>query len=180
MAHSMGNHALAAGLQATLGTAPGQYDPAGQAPIFDRVLLIAADEDADALSRPDKLAPLLGLAERVYVYYNEQDVPLSTVSRAIHCTARLGLSGPPDKPAFRGRNVVFVNCSAANPEDLDHPTDLQRHQYYRLIPEVRDDLCGVMCCGGDAALPNRSFVSALNYWRLDVAAMAPAPGPFFP
>jgi hypothetical protein len=37
-----------------------------------------------------------------------------------------------------------------------------------------------MCCGGDAALPNRSFVSALNYWRLDVAAMAPAPGPFFP
>jgi esterase/lipase superfamily enzyme len=180
MAHSMGNHALAAGLQATLGTAPGQYDPAGQVPIFDRVLLIAADEDADALSRPDKLAPLLGLAERVYVYYNEQDVPLSTVSRAIHCTARLGLSGPPDKPAFRGRNVVFVNCSAANPEDLDHPTDLQRHQYYRLIPEVRDDLCGVMCCGGDAALPNRSFVSALNYWRLDVAAMAPAPGPFFP
>jgi esterase/lipase superfamily enzyme len=180
MAHSMGNHALAAGLQATLGTAPGQYDPTGQEPIFDRALLIAADEDADALSRPEKLAPLLALAGHIYVYYNEQDVPLSTVSRIIHRTARLGISGPPDKPAFSGRNVSFVNCSAANPEDLDNPADLQRHQYYRLIPEVRDDLCGVMCCGDDTKLPNRRFARDLNYWRLDVAAAEPALGPFFP
>lgn len=180
MAHSMGNHALAAGLQATLGTAPGQYDPTGQAPVFDRALLIAADEDADALSRPEKLAPLLSLSAQVYVYYNEQDVPLSTISRVIHHTARLGISGPPDKPAFRGRNITFVNCSAANPEDLDNPADLQRHQYYRLIPEVRDDLCGVMCCGGDTELPNRSYVRERNYWRLDVTAVTPPPGPFFP
>jgi esterase/lipase superfamily enzyme len=178
MAHSMGNHALASGLGATIGSAPGQF-PLEGAPLFDRVLLVAADEDNDALSRPERLAPLRQLAERTYVYYNNQDLPLSTVSRILHGTSRLGVNGPPDKGSFRGLNYTFINCSAANPGTNDDPTDPQGHQYYRLVPEVRDDICGVFSGGADETLPNRTLREGENYYRLDCKP-SERPERFFP
>lgn len=166
LAHSMGNHALASGLAATIGSAPGQYQPDGT-PLFDRVILAAADEDSDALSRVDRLASLQQLAERVYVYYNNQDIPLLTFGRLLHGMSRLGINGPPDKPRFRGLNYTFVNCSAANPGTNDDPTDPQGHQYYRLVPEVRDDICSVFSCALDEECANRTYNKPGNYFRLD-------------
>lgn len=166
MAHSMGNHAFASGLEATIGDSPGQYKP-GAKPLFDRILLIASDEVSDALSQPNKFGRLGDLARRTYVYYNNQDVPLKTISRLYHGVSRLGIDGAPDKPSFRGSTIAFVNCSAANPGDSNAPIDPQGHQYYRLVEEVRDDICAMLSGSADAPLPNRSFNKEKNFYRLD-------------
>lgn len=162
MAHSMGNHFLHAGLRAAVGTAPGQVAPGDLAALIDQVVLAAADEDADALSSGVGLSSLVGVVKSMAVYYNNQDIPLTTVSRVTHGTGRLGIDGAPDKLSFVGRNIAFINCSAANPKLKNgERMDPQWHQYYRLIPGVRDDLCGVM--RGDTKFPGRLFRAAKNF-----------------
>lgn len=169
MAHSMGNHFLRAGLQSAIGTAPGQIQPRVLAALIDRVFLLASDEDADALSRPDGLTPALAISSRVYQYYNNMDIPLTTISRLVHGVGRLGVDGPPDKTNFANSNITFVNCSAANRKFKNGARqDEQWHQYYRLVPEVRDDICGAMRGLGDDALPNRVFRKKDNYYRLNL------------
>ncbi len=169
MAHSMGNHFLRTGLQSAIGTAPGQIPPRRLAELIDRVFLLASDEDADALSRPDGLAPALAIADRVYLYYNNMDIPLTTISRAVHGVGRLGVDGPPDKTSFAASNITFVNCSAANRKLKNGARqDEQWHQYYRLVPEVRDDICGAIRGLPDADFPNRVFRRAQNYYRLNL------------
>jgi len=171
MAHSMGNHFLHAGLLASIGTAPGQLALGDFAGLIDRSLLIASDEDADVLSTGGGLGSLLDISRHVALYYNRQDLPLTTISRVVHGTGRLGVDGPHDKSSFSGRNISFVNCSAANPELPNRARlDPQWHQYYRLVPEVRDDLCAVMAGKDAAGLPNRTFRKAQNYYRLSLAA----------
>lgn len=168
MAHSMGNHFLDAGLSAAIGSAPGQILARDLAALIDRVVLIASDEDHDGLSSSG-LAKTTEIAGEVALYYNQQDIPLSTISRVIHGTGRLGLAGPPDKKAFRGRNITFVNCSAANPfRRPNERLDPQWHQYYRLVPEVRDDICAVMQGRDQTTLPNRTYRRQDNYYRLDL------------
>lgn len=175
LAHSMGNHALRVGLYSALGTSPGQYDAAAKPPVFDRVVLAAADEDADALSHTDKLAPLAWLADRVYVYYNNGDLPLRDASSVLHLSGRLGIDGPPDKSSFVGTNFVFVNCSAATDKDSTGAAlDPEGHQYYRVTPEVRDDICNVMAGRtDDANFPNREYRPEGNFYRLDMASQGP-------
>jgi esterase/lipase superfamily enzyme len=172
LAHSMGNHFLRAGLQAAVGTAPGQIAPSDLLPAIDRIVLAASDEDVDSLSRPDGLGLSLGICNRVYVYYNNQDVPLGLISRPVNGISRLGIDGPPDKESFVGHNVTFVNCSAANPyvnKKKEIRLDPQWHQYYRLVPEVRNDICGAMLGLDDGAMPNRIYRKKGNYWRLNLA-----------
>lgn len=169
MAHSMGNHFLRAGLQSAIGTGPGQILPRTLSPLIDRVFLLASDEDDDALNRPDGLAPTLAITERVYQYYNNMDIALGAFSRPIHGVGRLGIDGPRDKPNFADRNITFVNCSAAN-RILKNGArqDEQWHQYYRLVPEVRDDICGAMRGLADGDFPNRVFRKKENYYRLNL------------
>ena len=167
MAHSMGNHFLHAGLRAAIGTTAGQITPQALADVVDQVLLIAADENADALSSGVGVSSLVGVVKSMAVYYNNQDIPLNTFSQLTHGIGRLGIDGAPDKRSFKGRNIDFVNCSAANPELKNgERMDPQWHQYYRLIPAVRNDLCGVML--GRSQFPNRTFRPTDNYYRLDL------------
>jgi esterase/lipase superfamily enzyme len=167
MAHSMGNHFLHAGLRAAVGSAPGQIAPNALAELIDQVVLVAADEDADSLSTGVGLSSLIGVVKSMAVYYNNQDIPLNTFSRPTHGTGRLGIDGAPDKPSFIGRNIAFVNCSAANPKLKNgERLDPQWHQYYRLIPEVRNDLCGVML--GKTHFPHRVHRASENYHRLNL------------
>jgi len=167
MAHSMGNHFLHAGLTAAVGSAPGQVAPNALAEVVDQVLLVASDEDADSLSSGVGLSSLVGVLRQMVVYYNNQDIPLTTVSRATHGVGRLGIDGAPDKRSFIGKNISFVNCSAANPKLRNgERMDPQWHQYYRLIPEVRNDLCAVML--GKAQFPHRVRRAAENYYRLNL------------
>jgi esterase/lipase superfamily enzyme len=131
---------------------------------------VASDEDADALSSGSGLGVLMDISQQVTLYYNNQDLPLTTISRAVHGVSRLGIDGPADKTSFRNRNISFINCSAANPELPNRARlDPQWHQYYRLVPEVRDDLCGVMAGCDLATLPNRTYRKAQNYYRLSLA-----------
>jgi len=172
MAHSMGNHFLRGGLAAAVGTAPGQILASDLLSVVDRVVLAASDEDVDSMSRPDGLGISLGICNRVYLYYNNQDVPLNLISRQVNGIGRLGVDGPPDKESFLGHNITFVNCSAANPyinKKKEMRLDPQWHQYYRLVPEVRDDICGAMLGMDDAAMPNRTYRKKGNFWRLDLA-----------
>ena len=169
LAHSMGNHALAAGLNAAIGTGIGQYDPMGKAPLFDEIILAASDEDTDALSRADKLGWTGRISRRVHLYYNNQDLALGDAARALHLAGRLGVDGPHDKPAYRGSNYSFVNCSAARPYKADGElVDPEWHQYYHLVPEVRDDICAMMSGLADNQAVNRTYRTAENYYRLDL------------
>ena len=102
MAHSMGNHFLHAGLRAAMGSAPGQTAPGALAELVDQVVLVAGDEDADALSSGVGLSSLVGVAKSMVVYYNNQDIPLSTVSRKTHGVGRLGIDGAPGQAQLRG------------------------------------------------------------------------------
>jgi esterase/lipase superfamily enzyme len=172
MAHSMGNHFFRAGLAAAVGTGPGQIVPAELLAVVDRVVLAASDEDFDSMSRPDGLGISLGICNRVYLYYNNQDIPLNLISRQVNGVGRLGVDGPPDKESFVGHNITFVNCSAANPvidKKREIRLDPQWHQYYRLVPEVRNDICGAMLGLDDGAMANRTYRKKENYYRLDLA-----------
>jgi esterase/lipase superfamily enzyme len=167
MAHSMGNHFLHSGLRAAIGGASGQIAPNALADLIDQVVLMAADEDADALSSGVGLSSLVGAVKSMAVYYNNQDLPLKLVSRPTHGTGRLGIDGAPDKLSFVGKNIAFVNCSAANPKLKNgERLDPQWHQYYRLVPEVRNDLCSVML--GRAQFPHRVHRKAQNFYRLNL------------
>jgi esterase/lipase superfamily enzyme len=170
IAHSMGNHVLAAGLDSAIGSGPGLYDPAATGPLFDQAILAASDEDTDALSHSDKLKPILSLARRTHLYYNNMDVALRTGS-VLHFAGRLGIDGPGDKINFAGTNVTFINCSTANPFNKDgSQVDPEWHQYYRLVPEVRDDVCAMMrgLPNDDPAVVNRTYRQPENYYRLDL------------
>lgn len=177
LAHSMGNHVLAAGLDSAIGTGPGQYNPAGQAPLFDETILAAADEDTDALSHSDKLAATSSLSTRVHLYYNNQDLALGGPSRLLHFASRLGINGPHDKPSFVGTNYTFVNCSTANPfKPNGERVDPEWHQYYHLVPEVRDDICAMMSGLPDTGRANRTLVDTENYYRLDLGSASQSAG----
>jgi esterase/lipase superfamily enzyme len=169
MAHSMGNHFLDAGLSASIGGAPGQILARDLMKVIDRVFLIASDEDHDCLSSGG-LRFAREIAPEVTLYFNQRDVPLRTISRLVHGTGRLGISGPPDRANFAGGNITFVNCSTANRElRPNQRVDPQWHQYYRLVPEVRDDICGIMLGADQAQMPRRVFRKKENYYRLNLA-----------
>ena len=89
MAHSMGNWALRGAVQA-MKTFVGNNIP----PIFNEVILTAADEDHDTLSKPHKIAPLLGGCRRITVYHNAQDAALKASDGPLGNPDRLGRSGP--------------------------------------------------------------------------------------
>ncbi len=178
-AHSLGNLALTVGISSAVGSAPGQYNPEGKPPLFDVTQLFAADTDADALSDPSKLGNLRWISARTANYYNQQDLPLRTVSRWVHGEPRLGFVGASDMRSFKGLPYEFVNCSAASKrdtplfrtganEDFGEVRDWQWHQYYHMIEEIRDDICGVLAKVDAVSLPNRKFRGKENYYRLDL------------
>jgi esterase/lipase superfamily enzyme len=160
----MGNHVLDAALAGAAPAAP---------PTYNRIILAAADEGRNELVPPGNLATARRLADRVYVYYNNQDLALAASNLFFHhFIVRLGVDGPPNKDSFKNTNVSFVNASAAgvgNPQDAN---DSEGHQYYRMIPEVRNDLCAVMRAMADEAIANRIYrddprYDWENYWLIE-------------
>jgi esterase/lipase superfamily enzyme len=168
LAHSMGNHLLDAALAGLSPPAP---------PTYNRIILAAADEDRAELWGNGNLVATRSLADRVYVYYNNQDLALSASQLIMHpFVYRLGFDGPANKEDFKGLNVTFMNASAAGAGDPDDPNDSEGHQYYRMIDEVRDDICAVMRGMADSAVPNRIYrddprYNWDNYWRIDVMTL---------
>ena len=171
LAHSMGNHVVDQAMAALAPAAPWTYD---------RVILAAADEGRNELTPPGNLAAAGTLADRVYVYYNNQDVALTASLAAYHqLDVRLGVDGPPNKDDFKGSNVTFVNASAAGVGNWENSYDTEGHQYYRMIQEVRNDICAVMRGTADDQIPNRVYRNDPkydweNYWRINtVTTLSP-------
>lgn len=181
LCHSMGNYALRFGLQAMMqlpslvaatdpsGSAaappaavpPGGPDPTVLVKTFDQIILAAADEDDDAFDDPNKLKYLPRLGNAVTVYYNKKDWILSKLSAITKDNGpRLGTGGPDNMTSISDK-VSAVDVSGVE----DFGEDWESHQYYRIIPAVRDDIDAVL---GDVAqnrIPHREPVLP-GRWRL--------------
>lgn len=151
LAHSMGNWALEAGVEAFFYQGP-------PPPLsFDEVVLAAADEVNTSFETPNggRLALLPKMSKRISVYYNEVDVAMF-LSMAVNRNDRLGKDGADNKtdttlyPPAIFRNV---NCTGVDDYDKLDPIDAT-HQYYRRSPTVRGDIAALI--GGGIVAPGIS------------------------
>jgi esterase/lipase superfamily enzyme len=142
LCHSMGNWALRGAVQA-MRTYVGNNIP----PLFDEVILIAADEDDDTLQANHKIAPILRGSRRVTVYYNHQDLALKASDYAMGNPDRLGRSGPEPSEEL-SRKIAVINVSPKIVYDAKGANawqaDPSGHQYYRNNPRVRQDMVQVL------------------------------------
>jgi len=161
VAHSMGVYVLRNAIQALI-----KNLPASPPTLFDQVLLIAGDEDYDALELDYKLAPLSHLCKRIHVYYNPEDIALDISRTTKGNPRRLGSRGPRNSAAIPD-SVVLVdasNVSRWNDSDWDY------HHYYIHAPEMASDMAQVLLgkpedkIAGRTPLPGRS-----GSYRLDAA-----------
>jgi esterase/lipase superfamily enzyme len=135
LAHSMGNWALEAGVEAFF------YQVPPPPLTFDEVVLAAADEVATTFETPDggRLARLSGIWKRISVYSNDVAMFLSM---AVNRNDRLGKDGADNKtnttlyPPATFRNV---DCAGVDDYGKLDPIDAT-HQYYRRSPIVRADI----------------------------------------
>jgi esterase/lipase superfamily enzyme len=136
LAHSMGHVALEGAFAgwSTSGQSPGMR--------FDQAVLAAADSNfAFAGHAPPWLEEMPKLADRTSVYVSKEDQILM-VSEAVNGIQRLGEKGPPDRTdttAFPPERFCFVDCGGVQDRVAKDEIDYT-HQYYRRIPEVRDDI----------------------------------------
>jgi esterase/lipase superfamily enzyme len=167
LCHSMGNWALRGAVQA-MRTYVGNNIP----PLFDEVVLIAADEDDDTLQVNHKVAPILRGCRRTTVYYNHQDLALKASDYAMGNPDRLGRSGPDPEMPVPGK-VAVVNVS---PQIIlsakgasAWQADPSGHQYYRNNPRVRQDMVQVLQGRADEEFlesGERRMNDFGTYWRL--------------
>ena len=135
VAHSMGNWALR---HAILGLR--QLYPGVQLPkLFDNAFLMAADEDEDCFEDEKKLKLLPELARRIHVYHSGSDVALEVSDKTKFNMDRLGTDGPRTFNGI-GNRVVALDCTDVDYTELVHGN----HQYYRLRPEVIEDVKHVL------------------------------------
>ena len=136
LAHSMGDFALAAGVQAW-------FLSRGATAIFDYAVLAAADEIDKSFELPAgaRLSRLPDLAGGISVYYSLRDVAMF-LSQAINLTERLGFDGPANKSSptqYPPNRFRSINCTELNDYNSIVPPD-SSHQYYRHSPKARDDI----------------------------------------
>ncbi|MGJ5206910.1 alpha/beta hydrolase [Bradyrhizobium sp. HKCCYLR20261] len=157
--HSMGVYVLRNALQALMqlpdpiagatasGSVPAMVRMGGTQPsltglrrTFDKIVLAAADEDADAFDDPAKLKYLPRTATSVTVYHSTKDWVLNTLSAGTKFNGpRLGNDGPDNMGSISDK-VTAVDCS----DVTSFEQDPQQHQYYRIFPVVRDDIVQVL------------------------------------
>jgi esterase/lipase superfamily enzyme len=141
LAHSMGNWALQAGVQAW-------YPQRTQAgPVFDEVFLAAPDENFNSFESPpgQRLTRLADLGKRITIYFNGNDKILFLLSECINNVRRLGTLGPDqinDTTLYPASKFRLRNAGAVR--DYPHATFDAVHQYYRLSPTVRADIVAMM------------------------------------
>jgi esterase/lipase superfamily enzyme len=168
LCHSMGNYVLRNALQALMRLPDARApitgdvrsmsalsadapDPSVLRRTFDKIILAAADEDADAFDDPGKLKYLPRLGQSVSVYYTEKDWVLNTLSAITKFNGpRLGNDGPDNMGSISDKvsaiDVSDVISFTQEPED---------HQYYRVYPAVRDDIVAVLRGTPQDKIPNR-------------------------
>jgi esterase/lipase superfamily enzyme len=172
--HSMGNYVFRNGLQALM-TLPEPAAPAlsainamtsldGAPPslrrYFDKVILAAADEDADAFDDPAKLKFLPRICKSVTVYYSEKDWILGTLSDGTKFNGpRLGSDGPDNM------STISDKVSAVDVSDVLDASEPENHQYYRVFPQVRDDIQAALKGTPPDKVANRRAISQAR-WKI--------------
>jgi len=178
LCHSMGNYVLRNALQALMrlpdtrasetGDVHAMSSLSADAPepselrrSFDKIILAAADEDADAFDDPLKLKYLPRLGQSVTVYHSPKDWVLNTLSAKTKFNGpRLGTDGPDNMGSISDK-VTAVDVS----DVISLSQDLENHQYYRVFPAVRDDIVAVLNGIPQYKVPNRDAVSE-GRWRI--------------
>jgi esterase/lipase superfamily enzyme len=137
VAHSMGNRALRFMLKALSGTGTTYQVP------FDRVMMMAPDEDPDELSSTGDFAPLLTLCRALDVYFSLDDeaLRLSEVAKSPFppLRKRLGLFVTQER-LVAIPTLTAVNCTDVCVTKPSAEWDHFKHQYYRARPEVIEDV----------------------------------------
>jgi len=157
LAHSMGNWALR---HAVLRIAE-ELRTRPLPRLFKNALLVAADEDEDALGDPAKLGLLFELCQNVHVYHSEDDRALMISDVTKSNPDRLGVDGPRDLATLPPR-AFAVDCRRVDWTTLEHG----RHQYYRIRPEVIADIKEVLKGTPPGEIPNREPVIPGRSWRI--------------
>jgi esterase/lipase superfamily enzyme len=156
LAHSMGNHALAAAIAS--GVAPGGVT-------YNEAILPAADEIYTTLQTPNVgMYRLRDLADRISVYSSRRDIAMD-LSRVVNRNQRLGFDGPADKGnplTYAPATFRSVDCTEVYDFFGLIPIDAT-HQYYRRSRTVRDDITKLM-----AGAPVAPGVSSLSAFILGV------------
>lgn len=140
LAHSMGNWALQAAVEAWFAHGNGDAD------LFDEAFLAAPDEISTTFDFGPfgRLSGLSRLARRVSIFHNRGDKVLDVLSETLNGSRRLGQDGPRgrgDIGQFPPATYRMVDCSGFT----DYVADFQgSHQYYRRSAGVRAAIATVM------------------------------------
>jgi esterase/lipase superfamily enzyme len=186
LCHSMGNYALRNALQALMrlpdpAASPADASVTSMVPIagtqpspsvlrrtFDKIVLAAADEDADAFDDPAKLKFLPRIGQSVTVYHSNKDWVLNTLSAGTKFNGpRLGSDGP-DNMGTISDKVTAVDCA----DVTSFAQDPEEHQYYRVFPPVRDDIVQVLRGVPQNQVTNRASVAIGRFRILNKPASA--------
>ncbi|UFZ03978.1 alpha/beta hydrolase [Bradyrhizobium ontarionense] len=167
---------MSSGVSAMVRMGGAQPSLIGLRKTFDKVVLAAADEDADAFDDPAKLKYLPRTATSVTVYHSTKDWVLNTLSAGTKFNGpRLGNDGPENMGSISDK-VTAIDCSDVTTFEQDP----QEHQYYRIFPVVRDDIVQVLNGVPQNQVTNREPVASARYRirpQADVAANASAAKP---
>ena len=150
--HSMGAYVLRHALR-TIVAECGRTVPR----IFDRVLLVAADEDEGAFEHNHQLRHLPELARSVNIYFNRQDVVLGISEQAKHESPRLGDDGL-RLPAQMPSRVLQIDCTP-----VVH--GIFEHGYHLKADAVLNDMCSVLAVSDPYTIGGRERI-AENSFRL--------------
>jgi hypothetical protein len=153
--HSMGNRALSAAIQHISTAAPQLLSEN----YFRYALLMAADEDNNALAEATKLQALLTLADQIDVYSNEWDLALFLSSLA-NPHPPLGWFGPTDFDQLPNK-VIWIDCTDVGATYDNKGRPEWGHQYFRNSPAVTADvhqvLQGIAPDKVSPRIPDRTF-----------------------
>jgi hypothetical protein len=134
----MGNRSLSAAIQNISVFAPELLSET----YFDYALLMAANEDYEALDVPQKLKRLLTLANNIDVYTNTHDVAMF-LSNLVNRHPPLGSFGPFDFGKLPEK-VIWVDCTAVGDTSENNGLTNWGHQYFRNSKPVSADVHQVL------------------------------------
>lgn len=152
MFHSMGHHVMESALRYAR-----QFLPRRMPKLFKNAFLMAADVDADAMERPDKLATLREFARQTHIYFNENDEVLTASEEHKQDIERLGRIGP-EHPLALPSDITLINTTGVSGRE---------HSQHRKTPVVQEDIQRVLDdVGPDEHGPARKYVASKNHYRL--------------
>ena len=159
VAHSMGNWALSHALD-DIQNLCGNRLPR----IFDKIFLMAADVDNDALEENKRLSALPRLCKAIAVYFSADDRALMISDFTKFNDDRLGATGPRRRENI-DRRISLVDCHLVDEPDSDRSSEEQGkrydasvHQYYRLRKEVIEDVRMVLSGMPHMRIPGRRYL----------------------